>query len=41
MSIGIEAAELMERFQWLMTEEALEAVRDSVERAAVADEARR
>lgn len=38
MSIAIEAAELMERFQWLTTEEAQVAVEDSDERAAVADE---
>ena len=38
MSIAIEAAELMERFQWLTTEEAQVAVADSDERAAVADE---
>jgi dCTP diphosphatase len=38
MSIAIEAAELMERFQWLTTEEAQEAVQDPAERAAIADE---
>ena len=38
MSIAIEAAELMERFQWLTTEEAQAAVADPDERAAVADE---
>ena len=38
MSIAIEAAELMERFQWLTTEEARDAVSDPAERAAVADE---
>jgi dCTP diphosphatase len=38
MSIAIEAAELMERFQWLTTEEAQAAVQDSGERVAVADE---
>jgi dCTP diphosphatase len=38
MSIAIEAAELMERFQWLTTEEAQAAVQDADERAAVADE---
>jgi NTP pyrophosphatase (non-canonical NTP hydrolase) len=38
MSIAIEAAELMERFQWLTTEQARAAVEDSDERAAVADE---
>jgi dCTP diphosphatase len=38
MSIAIEAAELMERFQWLTTEEAQVAVEDPAEQAAVADE---
>jgi dCTP diphosphatase len=38
MSIAIEAAELMERFQWLTTEEAVAAGEKSDERAAVADE---
>ena len=38
MSIAIEAAELMERFQWLTTGEAQAAVEDSAERVAVADE---
>jgi len=38
MSIAIEAAELMERFQWLMPEEARAAVEDSTEQAAIADE---
>jgi len=38
MSIAIEAAELMERFQWLTPEEALAAVARPDERAAVADE---
>jgi dCTP diphosphatase len=38
MSIAIEAAELMERFQWLTTEEAQAATEDPAERAAVADE---
>lgn len=38
MSIAIEAAELMERFQWLTTEEAQEAVADPKEQAAVSDE---
>jgi GNAT superfamily N-acetyltransferase/NTP pyrophosphatase (non-canonical NTP hydrolase) len=38
MSIAIEAAELMERFQWLTTEEACAAVEDADVRAAVADE---
>ena len=38
MSIAIEAAELMERFQWLTTEEAQAAVQNPDEQAAVADE---
>jgi NTP pyrophosphatase (non-canonical NTP hydrolase) len=38
MSIAIEAAELMEHFQWVTTEEAQAAVEDSGERAAIADE---
>ncbi|MCL7455456.1 MAG: nucleotide pyrophosphohydrolase [Anaerolineae bacterium] len=38
MSIAIEAAELMERFQWLTTEEARATTQDPAERAAVADE---
>lgn len=38
MSIAIEAAELMEHFQWLSSEEARAAVQDAAERAAVADE---
>jgi NTP pyrophosphatase (non-canonical NTP hydrolase) len=38
MSIAIEAAELMERFQWLTTEEAQAAAQEPAERAAVADE---
>ncbi len=38
MSIAIEAAELMERFQWLTTGEAQEAVEDPAELAAVTDE---
>jgi dCTP diphosphatase len=38
MSIAIEAAELMERFQWLTTEEAHAAAADPAQRAAVADE---
>jgi NTP pyrophosphatase (non-canonical NTP hydrolase) len=38
MSIAIEAAELMERFQWLTTEEAQEAVGNRAELAAVTDE---
>jgi dCTP diphosphatase len=36
--IAIEASELMERFQWLTAEEARAAVKDPVDRAAVADE---
>ena len=38
MSIAIETAELMERFQWLTTEEAQDAVEDPAERAAIADD---
>lgn len=38
MSIAIEAAELMERFQWLTTEEAQAAAEAPAEKAAVADE---
>ena len=38
MSIAIEAAELMERFQWLATEETQRAVQDPAERATIADE---
>jgi dCTP diphosphatase len=38
MSVAIEAAELMERFQWLTTEQAQAATEDPAERAAVADE---
>lgn len=38
MSIAIEAAELMERFQWLTTDKAQDAVQEPGERAAVADE---
>jgi dCTP diphosphatase len=38
MSIAIEAAELMERFQWLTTEEAQASAEDPDERAAVTDE---
>jgi NTP pyrophosphatase (non-canonical NTP hydrolase) len=38
MSIAIEAAELMEHFQWLTTQEAQAAVTDPRERVAVADE---
>jgi len=38
MSIAIEAAELMERFQWLTADEAQAAVARPQERAAIADE---
>lgn len=38
MSIAIEAAELMERFQWLTPEEAWAAVAKPEERAAVGEE---
>jgi NTP pyrophosphatase (non-canonical NTP hydrolase) len=38
MSIAIEAAELMEHFQWLTTEQARAAVSEPTERTAVADE---
>ena len=38
MSIAIEAAELMEHFQWLTNEEARVAVQKPDETAAVADE---
>jgi len=38
MSIAIEAAELMEHFQWLTPDEALAALGRAAERAAVADE---
>jgi NTP pyrophosphatase (non-canonical NTP hydrolase) len=38
MSIAIEAAELMERFQWLTAAEAQAATEDPEERAAVTDE---
>jgi NTP pyrophosphatase (non-canonical NTP hydrolase) len=38
MSIAIEAAELMEHFQWLTPEETLAVLEDPDERAAVADE---
>jgi dCTP diphosphatase len=38
MSIAIEAAELMERFQWLTSEGAWAAAEDPAERAAIADE---
>ena len=38
MSIAIEAAELMERFQWLTTGEARVAAQQPAEQAAVVDE---
>jgi NTP pyrophosphatase (non-canonical NTP hydrolase) len=38
MSIAIEAAELMEQFQWLTPEQSQAAVQEFDERAAVADE---
>jgi dCTP diphosphatase len=38
MSIAIEAAELMEPFQWLTNEESQAAVQDPAERVSVADE---
>ncbi len=38
MSVAIEAAELMEHFQWLTQEQAAVAVQDEAKRAAVADE---
>ncbi len=38
MSIAIEAAEMMEHFQWLSTEEAMERMCDAAARAEVADE---
>jgi NTP pyrophosphatase (non-canonical NTP hydrolase) len=38
MSIAIEAAELMERFQWLTNEQAATAAQDPTERAAISDE---
>jgi NTP pyrophosphatase (non-canonical NTP hydrolase) len=38
MSIAIEAAELMERFQWLTPEEALAIMADPAGRAAAAEE---
>jgi NTP pyrophosphatase (non-canonical NTP hydrolase) len=38
MSIAIEAAELMERFQWLTTEDAAASIREPEQRAAVSDE---
>ena len=38
MSIAIEAAELMERFQWYSSRESIDRVKDAGVRAAVADE---
>jgi dCTP diphosphatase len=38
MSIAIEASELMEHFQWLSTEEALDACADPEVQASVGDE---
>jgi dCTP diphosphatase len=38
IAIAIEAAELMEHFQWLTVEQAASAVQDDEKRAAVADE---
>lgn len=38
VSIAVEAAELMEHFQWLTNEQAVAAVQDEAKRAAVADE---
>lgn len=38
MSIAIEAAELMERFQWLTPDEAWAAMNDPAQRAALLDE---
>jgi dCTP diphosphatase len=38
VAIAIEAAELMEHFQWLTVEQAEDAVQDEAKRAAVADE---
>ena len=38
MSIAIEAAELMERFQWLAPDEVMTALDNPAERATVADE---
>ena len=38
MSVAIEAAELMEHFQWLTQEQAAAAMQDEAKRAAVADE---
>jgi len=38
VSVAIEAAELMEHFQWLTHEQAIAAMQDETKRAAVADE---
>jgi dCTP diphosphatase len=38
MSIAIEAAELMEHFQWLTSQETRAAAEEPAERAAIADE---
>ena len=38
VSIAIEAAELLECFQWLTDEQAMAAVRDKAQQAAIADE---
>jgi len=38
VAIAVEAAELMEHFQWLTPEQATAAMRDKTRRAAVADE---
>ena len=38
MSVAIEAADLMEHFQWLTQEQAATAVQNEAKRAAVADE---
>jgi NTP pyrophosphatase (non-canonical NTP hydrolase) len=38
MSIAIEAAELMERFQWVSSDESIELVKYADARAAIADE---
>ncbi|OGO19152.1 MAG: NTP pyrophosphohydrolase [Chloroflexi bacterium RBG_16_48_8] len=38
MSIAIEAAELMEHFQWVTNEQSIEIIQDDVARVQVADE---
>lgn len=38
ISISIEAAEIMEHFQWLTPQESIELVRDPAKRAEAADE---